>query len=1085
LKIEGLKSYMPVYQPPDYIDNTADERTLLVVLRALLHDWEQRHLDVASGFFEPGVWPMLATGLRNLESFRLLLGRAPEIENPDADVGVVDLRRFYRDKLRTDLEALPLNRDYARLIDELTAFLEQAHVQVRFYSRTFLHAKAYLLPDLAIVGSSNFTPSGMTRRAELNVTRRDQAVIRDLRDNWFASMWAESTDQKDALVEMLRDSKFSGTRWTPHDVFIKVLYEYFKDRILLDAPEARLGIELASFQHEGLREAIRLIDRHGGVIVSDAVGLGKTYIGMGLLEHYVLGQRRKGHIPKGLVICPAQLRDLVWLPKLDEYGIKADVISQESLSRETFDWRAYNDYDVILVDESHNFRNPGTGRYGALMRLLATGKVGKRVILMTATPINNAIWDLYHQLSLITGGRDAFFAEYGIRNLRRFFGEVQENGVDIFTLLEQIMVRRIRQDIKQRQAAGEEIRLPGKGIIHFPERRLHSVNYDLETTYDGFYEKLVARIDSLALISFNIAKYRKGEADKETEKQQQYSIALIGLLKTLYLKRLESSLAAFQLSIERQRRFQERFYDLLVNHERLLDSATNRRLLALEALEDDSTQDDISAIIEMLPEADITEYDLRAIRRELERDMKTLDRMLEEVELVQRTGDESKRDVKLSEVKALLGNELAGHKVLIFSYYRDTALYVYDALCSDPAWQVGWARQPVIEIIHGTTDPTSRESLVRRFAPLANKTEEQTREQVLGGKAEIDILIATDVLSEGQNLQDAGVIINYDLHWTPIRMIQRAGRIDRLGTAFAALDIYNCFPQSGLESLLGLVERLQERIRDIDRTVGLDASVLGETISLRSLGQLRRLKEGDLSLIDELERDTELVSTDEMKFPLTLYLQQVGLERIQAIPRGIGSGMARLHHIPAGVFFAFQAGDRHFWRMYTAENEVIIDKRRLYRYLATASTEKRDMPTNFEVFDLLERATADVLREINAVLRAQRIPPKMTRLNLDLDAALNQPGLFTLETVPDPSITALRDKVRGVLQSVPLDAFKRDKRLKAITAAHTQAQDHVALLHALDEFFIDSELYRDVMPKTLLEQVKAEALQLIAYEVFG
>ncbi len=1076
---------MPVYQPPDYIDNTADERTLLVVLRALLHDWEQRHLDVASGFFEPGVWPMLAAGLRKLESFRLLLGRAPEIENPNADAGVVDLRRFYRDKLRTDLEALPLNRDYARLIDELTAFLEQAHVQVRFYSRTFLHAKAYLLPDLAIVGSSNFTPSGMTRRAELNVTRRDQAVIRDLRGNWFESMWAESTDQKDALIEMLRDSKFSGTRWTPHDVFIKVLYEYFKDRILPDAPETRLGVELASFQHEGLREAIRLIDRHGGVIVSDAVGLGKTYIGMGLLEHYVLGQRRKGHIPKGLVICPAQLRDLVWLPKLDEYGIKADVISQESLSRETFDWRTYNDYDVILVDESHNFRNPGTGRYGALMRLLATGKAGKRVILMTATPINNAIWDLYHQLTLITGGRDAFFAEYGIRNLRRFFGEVQENGVDIFTLLEQIMVRRSRQDIKQRQAAGEEIRLPGKGIIHFPERRLHSVNYDLETTYDGFYEKLVARIDSLALISFNIAKYRKGEADKETEKQQQYSIALIGLLKTLYLKRLESSLAAFQLSIERQRRFQERFYDLLVNHERLLDSATNRRLLALEALEDDSTQDDINAIIETLPEADITEYDLRAIRRELERDMKTLDRMLAEVELVQRTGDESKRDVKLSEVKALLGGELAGHKVLIFSYYRDTALYVYDALCSDPAWQVGWAQPPVIEIIHGTTDPVSRESLVRRFAPLANKTEEQTREQVLGGKAEIDILIATDVLSEGQNLQDAGVIINYDLHWTPIRMIQRAGRIDRLGTAFAALDIYNCFPQSGLESLLGLVERLQERIRDIDRTVGLDASVLGETISLRSLGQLRRLKEGDLSLIDELERDTELVSTDEMKFPLTLYLQQVGLERIQAIPRGIGSGVARLNHIPTGVFFAFQAGDRHFWRMYTAENEVIIDKRRLYRYLATASTEKRAMPANFEVFDLLERATADVLREINAVLRAQRIPPKMTRLNLDLDAALNQPGLFTSETIPDPSIAALRDKVRGVLQSIPLDAFKRDKRLKAITAAHTQTQDYVALLYGLHEFFIDSELYRDVMPKTLLEQVKAEALQLIAYEVFG
>src|SRR5690606_13355945 len=161
----------------------------------------------------------------------------------------------------------------------------------------------------------------------------------------------------------------------------------------------------------------------------------------------------------------------------------------------------------------------------------------------------------YHQVSFITGQQDGFYREYGIRNLKRFFGEVQQGSADIFTLLEQVMVRRSRQDVKQRQAAGEEIRLPGKGIIRFPERRLHSVDYELETTYDGFYEKIVARIENLALISFNIEEFRTEEGDKEIERVRQYSTALIGILKTLYLKRLESSLTAFEVSIRRQQAF--------------------------------------------------------------------------------------------------------------------------------------------------------------------------------------------------------------------------------------------------------------------------------------------------------------------------------------------------------------------------------------------------------------------------------------------------------------------------------------------------------------------------------------------------
>ncbi|MEL7591851.1 MAG: helicase-related protein, partial [Anaerolineaceae bacterium] len=924
-------------------------------------------------------------------------------------------------------------------------------------------------------------------QAELNLVQKNDAVIRDLRQNWFEQMWGYSTDHKQDLIDALNESKFGDAPWTPHDVFIKVLYEYFRDRIIPEEVEARIGVELASFQQEGLRESIRLIDRHGGVIVSDAVGLGKTYIGMSLLEHYVLGKRRKGHIPRGLVICPAQLRDLVWEPKLDEYGIKAEVISQELVSRDSFDWKYYNRYDVVLIDESHNFRNPGTNRYQNLMKMLATGNPDTKVILLTATPVNNSVWDLYHQISFITRGQDVFFREYGIRNLKGFFREVQDGGADIFTLLEQTMVRRSRQDVKLRQQAGEEIRLPGKGIIHFPERLLYSVNYDLEATYDGFYEKIVARIESLSLISFNIEQYRKGDIDQEVERVRQYSNALIGILKTLYLKRLESSLAAFEVSIRRQQQFQQRFYDMLVNHERLLDSATNRRLLALEALEDDTVTDDIEAIIDSLPEADIRDYDLRAIRRELSLDMQTLDAILDMVALVQRLDDEQKRDAKLAEVKRLLSEDLRGRKVLLFSYYRDTARYVYEAIIGDQAWQESWSTPPVIEVIHGETDPHRRENLVKRFAPKANTTEDNPP-PISETDPEIDILISTDVLSEGQNLQDAGVIINYDLHWTPIRMIQRAGRIDRLGTEFGTLHVFNCFPQTGLEQLLRLVERLQDRIRDIDRTVGLDASILGEVVSSRSLDQLRRLHQEDQSVIDELEREIELVSTDEMKLPLILYLQQAGLEKVKSIPLGIGSGIAKSLR-PSGVFFAFQAADRHFWRLYTAD-EVISDKRRLYRYLMVGPNEPRSIPVGFEVYDLLDQATNDVLQEINSAIRARRVKPKLGKINIELDAALRQPTLLTTaEVAAADALVApedLRQKVQEVIQNISLDAFKRDKTLKAVLANYRDDQNQRALVEALDEFFVENELYRDViMPKTTLEQIRTEDLQLVAYEVFG
>ncbi len=1072
-----------MYHPPDYIDNTSSERRLVDVLNALLLDWGETELDVASGFFEPRIWEMLSEGLSALECFRLLLGRPPEIENSDTDDGVIDLRQFYQEKLRQDVEKLPTNRGYAHMIDQLNAFLLRDEVQVRYYNGQFLHAKAYLTPNAAIVGSSNFTPSGMTRRAELNLVQRTKSTVRDLRENWFDAMWAESDDHKADLIAALTQSKFGDAPWTPHQIFMKVLFEYFRERITPEDMEARIGVELASFQQEGLRDAIRLIDRHGGVIVSDAVGLGKTYIGMGLLEHYLLGKRKRGHIPRGLVICPAQLRDLVWEPKLDEYGIKADVVSQEMISREDIDLYRYNRYDVILVDESHNFRNPGTNRHQNLMKMLATGGVDTKLILMTATPVNNSVWDMYHQVSFITRGYDTYFRDYGIRNLKGFFQSVSDGG-DIFPLLEQVMVRRSRLDVKRRQEAGEEIRLPGKGIIEFPKRHLHSVNYDLTGTYDGFYAEIVSLIESLELISFNIEEYRKGEINREIEQRRQFSTALIGILKTLYLKRLESSLEAFRISIERQREFQNRFFSMLMEG-KLLDSATNRKLLALEALEDDpSAEAKIETIIAQLPEADITVYNTRAMRDALKQDRHILDLILDKLALVQVADSVQKRDAKLSEVKALLGGKLRGQKILLFSYYRDTAQYVYEQLQADLSWANNWEQPPVVEVIHGGTDPHRRENLVLRFAPQANSSEDRPT-PISHDQPEVDILISTDVLSEGQNLQDAGVIINYDLHWTPIRMIQRAGRIDRLGTNFADLAIYNCFPQTGLEDLLRLVERLQDRIRDIDSTVGLDASILGETISARSLEQLKRLSEEDERVLDELEKELELASTDEMRLPLLFYLQQQGMADIQRIPLGVGSGIAHSTSRPTGVFLAFRAYDRHFWRLYTTDEDgsslVITDKRRLYRWIQVPPDEQRVIPANFEIYDILEQATTDILKELTTAERAKRVPRKLGKIAQELQIALQQVPLGA-EPIPD----AQREKLLNVIRNAALEAFKRDRNLKVILNRFKAMGNQHTLADELDSFFVENDLYREMVPiKSTSQQIREEDLHLVAYEVFG
>lgn len=1057
---------MPAYLPPDYLDNT-DDRQFADALARIIREMGEDQLDIVSGFFEPNVWRDLRDAFPQLARLRLLIGRAWEDKEGGLS-GALDLRRYYQEKLRGDLEQLPFDREYSTLIDSLLDFMRRANVEVKLSRDRFLHAKAYIFPRLAIVGSSNLTPSGLHRLGELNLVQKQDIVAERLRE-WFESFWEPAEDYKAELIATLEESKFGQTPYTPFDIFIKALYEYFQDRITPEAITARIGVDLASFQKEGLHEAVRLLEKHKGVLVADAVGLGKTFIGMGLLEHYVLGKRTRGFIPRGLVVCPAQIRDLVWQPKLDEYGIKASILSQEELGRADFDWRKFGEYDVVLVDESHNFRNPATGRYQNLSKLLATGKRDKYVILMTATPINNSIWDLYHQLMLVTRGSDTFYRDYGIGNLYGFIRRVDQREAELFDLLEETTVRRSRHDIKKRQAQGERIELPGKGEIRFPERDLKSIRYNLETTYAGFYAEIASQIEKLSLVSYNVEAYKRDRAQEIVQRND----ALISIQKTIFLKRLESSLHAFEISVTRQREFQRRFFEQMQNG-KLLDSPRYRKILALE--EEEADAQDIDALIQELDEVAPNEYDLDAIRKQLEADLKIFDDLLAWIEIVRGSaGGEAGQDAKLAALKAELVGALKGQKVLLFSYFKDTAVYLRDSLCDDKAWRAS-AGDPDIELITGETHPKTREQLVKRFAPLSNtpQGEEGLAEQKQLHANEIQILISTDVLSEGQNLQDAGVVVNYDLHWNPVRMIQRAGRVDRLGSTFERITVCNCFPEEGLETLLGLVGRLQARIADIDRTVGLDASVLGEIIHPKSLDDLRRIKAGDARVWDEYEEIAELVSTDEMKLPLLLYLQSIGEARVKEIPLGIHSGKPSPS---AGTFFAFKARDRHLWRFYPSDGgDAVTEKRRIFKLIQCQPDTPRVVPPH-SVYELLERATREIMSEIKIAQAVQRIRPPMTGLNQRFYSTLNQPSLF--QAVPDE----IRQRLNQVLENASLKPFERDPKLKRIRKEYDETKDLLALANALDAYFVENALYRDAAPLTMLEEVKQEELQLVCYEI--
>jgi SNF2 family DNA or RNA helicase len=430
--------------------------------------------------------------------------------------------------------------------------------------------------------------------------------------------------------------------------------------------------------------------------------------------------------------------------------------------------------------------------------------------------------------------------------------------------------------------------------------------------------------------------------------------------------------------------FQKTFEEYLLDG-KIMDSSNFRKamqFLAREDVEDDAMPESLAdkmdeteeaqSFLDSLPTIDIKDYDLRALNHAIQQDIKSLGDIWSKVHNI---GPED--DTKIQRLKSLLAGDLKGKKVIIFSYYKDTARYVERELIKDEAADFRHAAgDPYIRRMDGGNHPKERAVIVQAFAPKSNR-----KPEMAGTDKEIDVLISTDVLSEGQNLQDCGYLINYDLHWNPTRMVQRAGRIDRIGSLFDMLWIYNMFPDEGLEELLGIVRRLSQKIENIDKTGFLDASVLGEVVHPRNFGTLRRIMDEDGTVIEEEEQFVELASSESMMQHVKDFILAHGKEIVEDLPDGIHSGLARRRD--SGLFFYFQApgpdgdGKLHFWRYYNRNTGRIMDNRFLIDELIACQPDTPRVISDADVFAIHDMIMEDILKSQQEQQALEEAPKKI------------------------------------------------------------------------------------------------------------
>lgn len=686
--------------------------------------------------------------------------------------------------------------------------------------------------------------------------------------NYFENAWSSSQEK---LNEKIKHVLFKATKdYSGEEVYKYCLRHIFQYSTINERSEDKLektGFKeskiwsmLYNFQKDAVIGAIEKIETYGGCVIADSVGLGKTFEALAVMKYYQLRQHRI------LVLAPKKLRENWTLYNkindkrniLGEDRLRYDVLNHTDLSRirgksgdidlEMINW---GNYDLVVIDESHNFRNnptkKGMTRYKRLMQDVIQSNIRTKVLMLSATPVNNRMNDLKNQVAFITEGNDQAFIEHGIesisqvmkdaqRKFTQWFRDSDPDEIDIdalmesldggyFRILDMLTIARSRKHIQKYYDTSD--------IGEFPERlkpiTIHSpIDSNNQLKDIG---QIYDEISILTLASYSPLKYVRPDKRKEYEekydmttktgsifKQVDREQSLIHLMRVNLLKRLESSIYSFKLTTKKL------IFTIEKNLEKIEEHQKGEIDLDLNITEiniDDTELEDLLAggKTKVL----IQDLDLIRWKQDLHNDRDILANLLARIELIDTT-----RDAKLHELKRRIVEKIEkpinpeNKKIIIFTAFADTAKYLYESLGSTLQNEYGLHSALVTGGGSNKTNMpncrTELSSILTNFSPISKKRDQIFPEE----ENEIDILFCTDCISEGQNLQDCDYLINYDIHWNPVRIIQRFGRIDRIGSQNTQIQLVNFFPSMELDQFIDLVARVQGRM------VMLDVSATGE-----------------------------------------------------------------------------------------------------------------------------------------------------------------------------------------------------------------------------------------------------------------
>jgi hypothetical protein len=760
-------------------------------------------------------------------------------------------------------------------------------VEVRRFQHGFLHGKSFMVEaDLsasAIAGSSNFTQAGLSTNAELNLaTSGTPGHVQDIGE-WFDHYWNQS--QPYELAELYK------TQWAPHQpwpVFLRMLQELYGNEMNEEGATGRLG--LTNFQRDGVARMKRLLAQNGGVLVADEVGLGKSFLAGEVIKTATedLFQRAVIICPASIkrsmwlpflkdnhfshtveVYSYEEVRGRIAEPKEPD----ADASQRElaKYKKKHKKWRKFSremsEYALVVVDEAHNLRNSSAARSEALDKVILSGKNPKQVVLLTATPVNNSLTDLETLLKYFVRN-DAQFAHIGIPSIRGYIKRAQDTDPEnltpehLFDLMDQVAVRRTRKFVKDNYANDKVIIRGEEQTIKFPTAKSYRIEYELDEAGLKLVDSMLYALEvdeseggdnsywfrrgdekHLMLARYTPSAYRL-EGDLEN-----HQITNAGLLRSALLKRLESSPAALYKTLKK----------LSSAHAAFIKGCENGYVIVGSALSElTNTEDD--EFMNVLDDFDvenrkdievITLYKGEMLIEDVKSDKKLIDELAELARLAHQ-GSDPKYNELVKQLMAIAedskkvdANGVSSQdrrKVIVFSTFADTIMDLHERLTAELKTstnvKLGAYKERLAPPIMGTyaaalaagetggVDQGGRTATIAGFAPI-------TAGEYVDGKPvdedEFDILLTTDVLAEGVNLQQAGRILNYDLPWNPMRIVQRHGRIDRIGSEHDYVHLGLYFPSQKLDEMLKLESTLQRKLAQAHAAVGEHIEVLAKT----------------------------------------------------------------------------------------------------------------------------------------------------------------------------------------------------------------------------------------------------------------